>query len=130
MVRAGGEHPLVIVERDARGHRNDDLTRQLFPYGRKHRFDLVGLHGDDHQIGERDERRRVVESPETLRLRIALQFRTVARARANVAGPHGPRADKPARHGLRHISESDKTDFHISQDNLSFVQQPLIKRAS
>ena len=96
MVRAGGEHPLVIVERDARGHRNDDLTRQLFPYGRKHRFDLVGLHGDD------------------LRLRIALQFRTVARARADVAGPHGPRADKPARHGLRHISESDKTDFHIS----------------
>ena len=114
MVRAGGEHPLAVVERNARGHRNDDLIRQLFPDGRKHRLDLIGFHGDDDQIGELRDRRRVVESPEALRLRVAPQFRPVARARTDVAGLHGPRADKPARHGLRHISESKKSDFHIS----------------
>ena len=112
MSRSGEEHPLVIVERDARGHRDDDFLRQKFPDGGYDRLDLIGFHGDDHDVGELRDRGGIVEGPEPVRLRIALQLRAVACAGADIPGLDGLSANQAVREGLRHIPESDKSDFH------------------
>lgn len=96
MACAGSEYTFVVVESNAGGYRNNDFSGQQILNRGKHRFDLVGLHGDDHHVGKPGDRRSIVESTETLRFRITLQFRTVARACADIPGLHSPRADKSA----------------------------------
>lgn len=111
--RTGCEHPLVIVERDACGHRNDDLLSQQFPDGCHDRLDLVGFHGDNHDVGKlRDSRWPSVERPEPVGLRVAA---AVSHGRAHTrrySGLDGFPANQAVREGLRHIPESDKSDFH------------------
>lgn len=102
----------VIVERDACGHRNDDLLSQQFPDGCHDRLDLVGFHGDNHDVGKLRDSRGIVERPEPVGLRVAQQFRTIARTRADIPGLDGFPANQAVREGLRHIPESDKSDFH------------------
>lgn len=92
MVRAGGEHPLAVVERNARSHRYDDLLRQKLPDGRKHRLDLIGFHGDDDQIGELRDRRRVVESRKPCG---SVLLHSFARSRAHA--PMSPGCTAPER---------------------------------
>ena len=91
MACTGSEYTFVVVESNAGSYRNNDFSGQQILNRRKHRFDLVGLYGDDHHVGKPGDRRSIVESTKTLRLRITLQFRTVARACADIPGLHGPR---------------------------------------
>ena len=114
MVRAGGEHPLAVVERNARGHRNDDLIRQLFPDGRKHRLDLIGVsrrRRPDRRTPRPPPRRRKPGSPAAPVLR-----RSFARSRAHA--PMSPGCTAPSGQTRppwpAPISESKKSDFHIS----------------
>ena len=111
--RAGQEHPLVVVEGHARGHRDDDFSLQLLLQGFDDARDLMGFHGDDDHVGEVRDLGRRVEGPHAERFRIALQFGTVARRGAELRGLQGPRAEESAGQGPGHVSESDKSDFHL-----------------
>lgn len=130
MGRAGSEHPLVVVERYPRGHRDDDLRLQLFADRRDDRLDLVGFHGDDHHVGKRRDLGRRVEGPEAEGLRIALQFGPVAGAGPDAAGPDRAAAHQSAGQSPGHVSESDKSDIHNEKYDLkgcaAFATQRMV----
>ena len=119
---------LGTVVRGAGGHRDDDFLRQKFPDGGYDRLDLIGFHGDDHDVGELRDTGGIVESQKAFRLRIAPQFGPVAGAGADLAGLQRPRRGKPFGKSLRHISESDKSYLHntIHFSNLGFI--PAVRR--
>ena len=112
VLRAGRQHPLVVLERHAGGHRHHDFVPQRLPQGADDRSDLPGLHGHDHHVGEPDRLRGIAEGPESVRLRIAAQFVVIAGAGPDLFRAHRLCSGKAAGERLRHVSESDKSDLH------------------
>lgn len=116
MGRPRGKHLLVVVERQPRGHRDDDLPLEVLADRGDDPLDLVGFHGDDDHVGKVGHLGGRVKGVHAARFGIALQLGPVTGADPDLAPFDRSAADQSARQGLSHVSKSDKSDFHTCID--------------